>query len=76
MNLQELQQRLISSNIPADAYSLSGGLPSEVYCIEQNSDGLWYTYYSERGLRTGERAFKTESEACEDLFAQIADQFD
>jgi len=71
MNLTELQSKLASSNLPADAYCLTGGLPNEAYCIEQGTNGKWHTYYSERGLRTGLKTFDTEEEACDSFFSTV-----
>ncbi|MBT3201246.1 MAG: hypothetical protein HN350_15205 [Phycisphaerales bacterium] len=71
MNLKELQVKLVSSNLPADTYCLTGGLPNEAYCIEQGADGNWRTYYSERGLRTGLKTFGTEEDACDYFFSMV-----
>jgi len=71
MNIVDLRQKLIDSNVPPDAYSLSGGLPNEAYCIERNEDGGWSTYYSERGVRTDLKKFPTEDAACEHLYRMI-----
>lgn len=68
MKLTELKSKLENSSIPKSSYCLIGGLPSEAYCIEQGTDGKWYTYYSERGSRTSLKEFETEEEAC-DYFA-------
>jgi hypothetical protein len=38
MTLAELRNKLANSNVPNNAYSLTGGLPNEAYCIEE-SDG-------------------------------------
>jgi hypothetical protein len=69
MTLAELATKLSNSSVPKDAYSLSGGLPNEAYCIEQ-SDGKWHVYYSERGSQTGLKIFDTEQAAC-DYFFQL-----
>lgn len=71
MKLSELKEKLVQSGIPEHAYSLAGGLPNEAHCIEQGSDGKWWTYYSERGQRSGPKQFKTEDEACDHFFAKI-----
>jgi hypothetical protein len=70
VTLIELEHKLSVSNIPKDAYSLSGGLPNEAHCIE-SVDGRWQVYYSERGIRTGVRRFDTEREACDDLLDRV-----
>ena len=49
---------------PESLYSiLEGGTPSEKLCLVHEDE--WRIYYSERGGRTGERAYPTEDEACE-----------
>ena len=70
MTLFELEIKLANSDVPNDGYSLTGGLPSEAYCIEA-SEGKWYVYYSERGCRTGLKIFDTEKEACEYFFRWV-----
>lgn len=60
----ELEKKLKLLKIPQDAYSLSGGLLNEVYCIEHTENG-WDIYYSERGQKTGLKHFKDEQSACE-----------
>lgn len=70
MNKNELKQKLISSNIPKDTYSLEGGLPNEAYCINQNED-KWEVYYSERGQKSGLKIFDSEEEACEYFYQAL-----
>jgi hypothetical protein len=70
MTLAELRNKLVSSKVPSDAYSLAGGLPNEAYCIEER-DGKWHVYYSERGSRTGLKVFGTEQAACDHFFALL-----
>lgn len=70
MKINDLKEKLKALNVPPILYSLRGGLPSEKYCIEER-DGKWYTYYSERGERSGEKEFSSESAACEDFLKDI-----
>lgn len=70
MRINDLKIKLKELGVPPVLYSLRGGLPSEKYCIEER-DGRWYTYYSERGERTGEKAFSSESDACEHFLMEI-----
>ena len=63
MTKKALERKLNELNIDKRAYDLNGGLPNEAYCIEE-SNGKWYTYYSERGKRTSFNSFETEEEAC------------
>lgn len=70
MKIDELKTQLKELGVPGVLYSLRGGAPSEKYCIEEK-DGLWFTYYSERGERTGEKRFSSEDEACNDLLNRL-----
>ncbi len=63
MTLAELESSLAISNVPKDAYCLTGGLPNEAYCIVE-ANGKWQVYYSERGSRSGLKDFDTEPDAC------------
>lgn len=64
MNLNDVQKQLVAADVPEFTYCLTGGLPSEAFCIEQQRDGRWRTYYSERGGRSDLQVFETEDEAC------------
>ncbi|SEE94177.1 hypothetical protein [Jiangella alba] len=66
MNVAELQALFDAEQIDPDSYSLDGGTPTEAYVLEQMPSG-WAVYYAERGLRTAEMAFESESEACDQL---------
>jgi hypothetical protein len=63
MNRAELEVILRERNVSPLAYCLGGGLPNERYTLDQ-SGAKWSVYYSERGLRSGERVFESEDEAC------------
>ena len=64
MNVEKLIKELKELGIPESLYSiLEGGTPSEKLCLVHEDE--WRIYYSERGGRTGERAYPTEEEACE-----------
>ena len=63
MNKEELSILLKKNKINDDMYSLEGGLPNEMYCLEENNR-QWEVYYSERGNKTGRKLFSTEHEAC------------
>lgn len=63
MNTEQLRQRLAGMGIDSSAYSLSGGLPNESYVLSRESND-WAVYYSERGHRTGEKRYASESDAC------------
>lgn len=64
MKVSELLAYLESKHVPADSFSLNGGMPNEAYCIDREG-GQWAVYYSERGLRTGLISFSSEEEACD-----------
>jgi hypothetical protein len=70
MKINELKAKLKELNVPSALCSLGGGLPSEKYCIEERS-GRWYTYYSERGERTGLKEFISEEDACEHFLKEM-----
>lgn len=53
------------------AYTLDGRLPSERYVLEEQRGGGWTVYYSERGRRSGLRAFKAEAEALEHMLQKL-----
>lgn len=73
MKVKQLAKKLAMLRIPADAYSLSGGLPSECYCLSHNTQ--WEVYYSERGLKTQLKIFDSEEEACEFFYKMITAEF-
>lgn len=70
MTTEELRTLLIEEGFRSDSYCLEGGLPSEAYCLE-NRRSEWEVYYSERGDRSGERTFSSESEACANLLERL-----
>ena len=70
MTLTELKEKLIAVGVKKSAYSLTGGLPSEEYCISQTPLG-WEVYYSERGSKSGLKTFNSEEEACDYFYADI-----
>jgi hypothetical protein len=67
VNRERLRELADAEHIRRDAYSLEGGLPSERYVLAI-VEGGWAVYYSERGMRRGEKVFDTEDEACAHLF--------
>jgi hypothetical protein len=64
MERKELEVFLINKNIRPDTYSLNGGLPNEAYCLDEKN-GIWKTYYSERGSAVSVKEFDSENDACE-----------
>lgn len=71
MDRARLKERLDALGIDPDAYSLDGGLPVEKYCLEERQTS-WAVYYSERGVRTGERTFSSDRDAQEYFVALLA----
>lgn len=71
MNRLELENKLTNSNLPRNLFCLTGGLPGETYCLDHETDGKWYTYYSERGERGALKEFETEEAACAYFYSWI-----
>lgn len=70
MDVAELERRLIELRVRPDAYSLTGGRPSEAYVLARDADG-YRTYYSERGQEVGVRRFPDEHAACTAFLEEI-----
>ncbi len=70
MNLNELKKELESLGVNEQTYSLYSDIGDEKYCLERTGE-RWCFYYSERGQKTGERSFDTESDACEYMYSII-----
>ena len=64
MKVAELSKELQKLDIDELSYSIGYTSDSEKYVIDSIPNGKWVTYYSEKGLRTGERTFDSEEEAC------------
>ena len=67
---QTLLQKLLENNVPQDLYSLEGGLPNEAYCLDF-VNGVWETYYSEKGIKSGLKHFEDENSACSDFLEVV-----
>jgi hypothetical protein len=70
MKKNELEQRLLKEHISAHFYSLKGGLPNEALCLNEGC-GKWEVYYSERGMKTGLKSFKSEEDACNYFYTNL-----
>jgi hypothetical protein len=66
MNREALRALLDKQNIDPAAYHLDGHATDETYVLEF-ADDVWTVFFSERGLRTSERRFDNEDEACRHL---------
>lgn len=64
MNRNTLRALLDAEGVAEDQYELSGGFCDECLCMEELND-VWHVFYAERGLRSGEREFDTEDDACQ-----------
>lgn len=72
LDVVRLGSILESRGVRRDAYSLSGGHPSECYVIDERESGYqWVVYYSERGHDTGLESFANEDLACRHLLDLI-----
>ena len=71
MRRNELVDAIRQARIPADAYSLDGGHPSEAFVLSHEGSS-WSVYYSERGLETSKRSFATEEQACDELWRLLS----
>ncbi|CAH0135816.1 hypothetical protein SRABI80_00272 [Peribacillus frigoritolerans] len=70
MKKLELEKLLIKDNVPKNLYSLNGGLPNEVLCLNKR-DNILEVYYSERGLKSNLKKFDTEDDACEYFYKTV-----
>lgn len=71
MNRQELLLRLKEAEINPNSFCLEGGSPGDRYVLSDEGYGKWAVYYSERGERNDEKVFKSESDACAELYNWI-----
>ena len=63
MNKLDLRHHLTEGKFKETSFSLDGGESSEALCLDYDK-GKWWVYYSERGLKTGPKAFESEDAAC------------
>ena len=71
MNVQELRSILKKSRVSDFLYNLDNkGRDDERLCLDYR-DGKWNVYYLERGVKTTNLFFETESEACEYIYNQL-----
>lgn len=70
MNKVDLQKVLKNEHFDPRFYDLDGGSSDECLVLSDERS-KWCVYYSERGQRTEEQCFKSESEACEHFLARI-----
>ena len=63
LDRESLRERLVAENVDLRTVELDGGFADEALVLEPQALG-WTVYYAERGLRSGERLFATEHDAC------------
>jgi hypothetical protein len=63
MTRPRLVDLLDAEGVDPTAYRVDGSRGDECLILEVDHSG-WAVYYAERGLRSGERQFDTEDEAC------------
>jgi hypothetical protein len=72
VNRLDLERLLNLFEIRTDVYDLSGrDEGDEAHVITHEKDG-WHVFYSERGIRTSERVFPIEDQACDEILLRIA----
>ena len=74
MKVEELRDLLRRKPVPEDAFVLDGAAVDEAYVLDTDARE-WSVYYSERGLRTDERRFATEDEACAEMLRRLRRDF-
>jgi hypothetical protein len=72
MNKFQLQSKLVANDIDPQCFSLDGTVKDECLILEEKNPTTWIVYYFERGLRTGEMYFGSESEACEYMWDHLS----
>lgn len=69
---EQMAARLTELGISEGSYSLYGtGRQAEGFCMDQLPLGRWVVYWAERGVRSSERIFDDEGEACIELFRRL-----
>lgn len=73
MNLSETLQRLARANVPKHFYAVNSlGVAGECVCIAHDPDGVWRTYFSERGQRSDVVDHADEAAACAAFLEDVA----
>ena len=71
MKREELKKELVQAGVPDYMYNLKGiGRTDERLCLEKNENG-WMVYYMERGIKTTNKIFESENDACQFLYDQL-----
>jgi hypothetical protein len=70
VNQAELTQALEAIGIPRQALAI-GGHADYSWCLERSSDGMWETYWYERGTKNNLVRLATEAGACFQLLGRL-----
>lgn len=71
MNKTELKTILKKNHVPDFKYNLDGtGRDDERLCLIY-ANSIWQVYYSERGIKTTDKRFNSESEACQFIMHKL-----
>ena len=70
MNLRELGVSLEAIGVPEEIISL-GQATEMCWCVSQNADGAWETYWRERGNKIWLVTSASEEAACHQLLGRL-----
>ncbi len=74
MNLSDILNLRSSIKYPHTIRVLSEAYGADdAFCIIYEDTGIWRVYYVERGIKSFQKEFKAESEACEYLYKLISE---
>lgn len=71
MTVNELKTIFTANDVPTTNYSFDGMGGGDNYVLQQEN-GVWKTFYSERGSADDVRSYSNEDEACRGVFALVA----
>ena len=73
MDSKKLQHLLEEAGVPDELYNLhEAGRDDEKFCLCKKGE-QWQVYFSERGVKTINKVFNTETEACQYIYEQLID---
>lgn len=73
MDAKKLQLLLEEAGVPDELYNLhEKGRDDERFCLKKKGEN-WQVYFSERGIKTIDEVFATESEACQFIYEELID---
>ena len=71
LNRENLSKKLQIARVPEWLYNLDEkGRTDERFCLKK-SDDKWQVYYLKRGVKTTNRFFDSESDACQYIYDQL-----